>query len=56
MLMPEAAVDENYLFTLSKNEVRFARQLVAMQAISVSEVINNPTNSQFGLRIFVPNE
>jgi hypothetical protein len=42
MMMPEAAVDENYGFIIINNEVRFTREIISLGTVSYPSFIQNP--------------
>ena len=45
--MPETAVDENDFAARSKNNVRLARQSLAVKTVAVSHPMNQAANSKF---------
>jgi hypothetical protein len=53
MTVPEAAMDEDYLFHASKYEVRGSWNIAAMEAITITQGVNDPTYVILGT-VFVP--
>lgn len=49
--MPKATMDEYQLVARYQNDVRFAREIRAMQAVSVPHSVNDPTHQQLWLRV-----
>ena len=55
MLMPEAAMNKNRFVAGRENHIRIARQIAPMQAVTVSETVNQAANRYLGLRVFTSN-
>ena len=50
--VPEAAVHEDHLAARPEHEVRFSRQVAAVQAITIAEGVDEAANGKFGGSIF----
>ena len=55
VLVPKTSVDEDNLPPAWKNHVRTTRQVVPVQAVSVSHVVNQTPNSHLGLHSLTQN-
>jgi len=54
VLMPETTVDENHGALACENQVRFARKILPMESVSVSELMSEAPNDHLGACIFTP--
>jgi hypothetical protein len=55
MLMPEAAVNEDHSSIFRKNDVRFARQVLDVQAVTKTSGMKKSPDTHLGHRVFPPN-
>lgn len=51
--VPEASVNENYFLPPGKDKIRASRQIFGMNSVSITESVNQRSDSKFGSRIFV---
>src|SRR6266516_8166619 len=54
--MPEAAMHEDNLASRGKDQIRFARQIQAMQAVAISQTMYQAPHRQFRLGVLVANK
>jgi hypothetical protein len=52
MLVPEAAVNKYHFPAGRKDDIGFSRKIFAMQAESVTEVVNQPAERKLWTRVF----
>jgi len=54
--MPKAAMHEDQFMSWSKNQIRFAWQILPVKTVSIAQVVNEMTHSPFWLGVFRSNQ
>ncbi len=53
--MPKATVDENDSLATAKYQVRFPREVGAVQTVTIAKTVDDPAHNQLRHRVFVAN-